>query len=250
MKLRIALVILLLLFLMAWFSMKNRDQISLFQVKSEVFNSCFTASYTINVPTEKVFSQTKGTVYPLVGDGEKVKGQEEICLVQGENTVTYKSPQEGLVVFRAKGQVEGGALLFEIVPLEANIFVSLYPEQAKEISGRDFLELQFPFSQQKVWSELLYLKKEGKSWKAELLVRDFLPQLLTSSPSMVTVFLKTLEGVPVIPKEALAVLNGELGVYQKTNNGFQFVPVNVLGSDNSCVAVSGIAPGTQVKIAP
>jgi hypothetical protein len=46
------------------------------------------------------------------------------------------------------------------------------------------------------------------------------------------------------------VLNGELGVYQKTNNGFQFVPVNVLGSDNSCVAVSGIAPGTQVKIAP
>lgn len=244
------LVIMLLLFLVVWFALKDRGQSQLFQVKSEVFCSCFTVSYTLTTSTEKVFSNMKGTVYPLVGDGEKVRAQEEICLVQSETTNTYKASQEGLVVFRAKGQVDKGTLLFEIVPLEANIDLSLYPEQANRLSGKDFLELRFPFSPQRVWSELVFLKKEGTSWKAELLVRDFLPQLFTLSAPVVTIFFQTLEGVPVIPKQALCVQNGELGVYQKVDKEFQFVPVTVLGSDNSNVAISGLNPGAEVKIAP
>jgi hypothetical protein len=250
MKLKIGFVILLILFLVAWFALKDRSQSEIYQVRMGDLYLCFSAQYAFDTQTEKIFSETKGTLYPLVGDGEKVKAQEEICLVQGDNTKIYKSSQAGLVVFRTRGEVESGALLLEILPLEGSIRISMYPEQARDVSGKEFLGLQFPFSGQEVWGEFLSMERRGDLWDVRLMIRDFLPQLLKAPSGVVTIFYGSLKQVPLIPKRALTVQNGELGVYRETNGDFEFSPVQILGSDYSNLAVSGIKPGSMIKIGP
>lgn len=250
MNAKIALVVCLLIFLGVWFFLRDKNQTEYFQVKIGDLFLSFSADYSFKNQGEKSFSQNSGTVFPLVGDGEKVRFQDEVCLVQGETSRVYKAQSGGIVVFRGKGEVEEGALLFEILPVEGTVGISLYNEQALKVSGKSFIGLKFPFLKQEIWGELQSLEKEGEKWKLELKVRDLILELAKSPTGTVTLVYGSLKGVAIIPKKALSVKEGQLGVYLENDDNSEFAPVEVLGSDGYCLAVSGVTSGVRIMVEP
>ncbi|MCR4428979.1 MAG: hypothetical protein NUV68_06570 [Caldiserica bacterium] len=250
MNTKIALVVSLLIFLGVWFFLSEKSQTELFQVKIGDLNLSFSADYSFESQGEKSFSQNSGSLFPLVGDGEKVRFQDEVCIVQGESSRVYKAQSGGIVVFRAKGEVEAGALLFEIFPEEGTIEIPLAGEQASKVSGKNFLGLKFPFLTQEIWGEFQSLEKAGDEWKLTILTRDLIPELAKTPTGSLTLIYGSLKDVAIIPKKALSVKDGQLGVFLEGEGDSDFVPVEVLGGDGSNLAVSGVTPGVRVKVEP
>ena len=248
MKLKITLLLILLVFLGAWFLLRVRSPVELSPVKVGDLELSFSVPYFLELTKDELRSQNDGQLYPLVGEGEKVRENQEICLVQGERTITYKAPVGGLVSFRARGEVQKGDLLCEVLLPEGSIRLDLYPEQAKKLQGKSYIELKYDFSPQMVWGELASLEKKGDVWEARLIVRDYLSQLSKAESGTVFVYYDRLEDVALVPMEALVVEDGEIGIKVKNSSGLEFLPVTILGHNQSFLAVSNINPDAKVVL--
>jgi predicted deacylase len=117
--------------------------------------------YTFEAQAEEIRATQNGSVLTYFSEGERVKLGEEICAVRNGSQVSYTAPTAGFVTYLATpgATVNTGTPLAQILPTQGILTVDLTPEQARNISQENDLQVLFPFSAERVWVDVLQIGK-------------------------------------------------------------------------------------------
>ncbi len=251
-RLLFLLLIVCLLFSFYAFFPREGDPPSLYLAKKGDLELFLVLPYHFAPDSTEVFARGKGVLVPLVAEGEKVEAGAVICLTKGDSTISYQAPAAGIVstYTQTKNQLlESGDYLFEILPSRVNLTVDLTLEQFRRIEFHRSLQLELPFSPERIWGDPTDVTREGDRWTMQISVMDFLKQLGRQREGRLKVFYGWEKEGLILPAEVLEVEGGIIGVNVRTvANESKFIPVEVRAVSGSQLSIAGITPGEQVII--
>ncbi len=205
--------------------------------------------YRLDLTVEPVRASQAGTFTPFLEAGEKVEAGRAVGILRGSSEVTLQAPQAGILAFpeeRGGLAVSEGEPLFVVLPSAGTLECRLTTEQAHALEKQTSLEVEFPFSHQRVWIEPTRLVEEGDGWSLWATSIDFLSELVRHPEGQLRAYYGLLPKAVVIPVTALQYQGGELGVLVEQEGVAVFQAVQVRASVDGLVAVEGLQPPQRV----
>jgi len=202
--------------------------------------------YSLEIENYQVRADSPGRFFKLVEDGEKVKKNQQIGLMQNGVNETYFASSSGIVAFLTDHEeVEEGEALFALLSPQGILNVVLFPEERKMLQDLSFWRMDIKGGDE-FFARVISVEENDGNWLVKLEVKDFLPQLFRDQNEKIKIHLGTLRNVTLIPLETLKVKDGFLGVEIRRGGKKEFAPVEVLGNDGIRAAVEGIKPGEEL----
>ena len=205
--------------------------------------------YRLDLTVAPVRASQAGTFTPFLEAGEKVEAGRAVGVLRGISEVTLQAPQAGIVAFpgeRGGLAVSEGDPLFVVLPSAGTLECRLTTEQAHALEKQTSLEVEFPFSHQRVWIEPTRLVEEGDGWCLWATSIDFLAELVRHPEGQLRAYYGLLPKAVVIPVTALRTQGGELGVLLEQGGKPVFQAVQVRAAVDGVVAVEGLQPPQRV----
>jgi len=226
-----------------------KSQLDWIVVEQRDLELSFIVPYRLDLSAEPVRASQAGTFTPFLEAGEKVEAGRTVGILRGSSEVTMQAPQAGILAFL--GELGGlavseGEPLFVILPSAGKIECRLTAEQAHALEEQTSLEVEFPFSHQRVWVEPIRLVEEGDGWSLWAASIDFLAELVRRPEGQLRVYCGLLPKAVVIPVTALRTQEGELGVLLEQEGEPVFQAVQVRAAVDGVVAVEGLYPPQRV----
>ncbi|MCX5970116.1 MAG: hypothetical protein NTV14_01135 [Coprothermobacterota bacterium] len=226
-----------------------KPQLEWIVVEQRDLELSFVIPYRLDLTVAPVRASHSGTFTPFLEAGEKVEVGRAVGILRGSSEVTLQAPQAGIVAFpgeRSGLTVREGEPLFVILPGEGTLEFRLTTEQAHALEKQTSLEVEFPFSHQRVWIEPTRLVEEGDGWSLRATTIDFLAELVQHPEGQLRVYSGLLVKAVVIPVTALRTEGGELGVLLEQGGEPVFQAVQVRAAVDGMVAVEGLQPPQRV----
>jgi hypothetical protein len=206
-------------------------------------------AYRLELSVAPVRASQAGVFTPFLEAGEKVEAGRAVGILRGSSEITLQAPQAGVLAFpeeRGGLAVSEGDPLFMVLPSAGTLECRLTTEQARALEKLASLEVEFPFSHQRVWIEPIRIVEEGDGWRLWATSIDFLAELVQRPEGQLRVYYGLLPKAVVIPVTALRAQDGELGVLLEQNGEAVFQAVQVRAAVDGVVAVEGLQPPQRV----
>ncbi len=203
----------------------------------------FVIPYRLDLTVKPVQASQDGTFIPFLEAGEKVESGRAIGILRGSSEMILQAPQAGILAFpREQGglAVRKGEPLFMILPNVGTLECRLTTEQAHALEKQNSLEVEFPFSHQRVWIEPTRLEEGGDGWSLWATSIDFLAELVRYPEGQLRAYYGLLPEAVLIPVTALQCQEGELGVLVEQDGEPVFQAVQVRAAVDGIIAVEGL----------
>jgi hypothetical protein len=221
-----------------------RSKLEWVQAEQRDLELCFSLPYQLDLSLVVVAPQG-GFVTTMVETGEKVETGQTVGWIKGTPDLPLLAPVGGIAICftnSPSGPVTQGETVLAILPGETKLSCPMTTEQGKALDEKGSLEVQFPFSPQRVWVEVKGVEEENDGWRLTLACIDFLRDLARHPTGTLTAFYGLLPDAVTIPAKALFVQGGQLGVYLLVAEDRVFRPVTIDGTSGGMIAVKGIDP--------
>lgn len=229
-----------------------------------------------------VFASRAGTLNPVAQEGQRVAEREPVAVIRtsGGASQVMEAPGAGVVCYHTDGWekvltpqnvlalelvnldksppalqesasgvfVEAGQPLFKIVNnLQPTLIWFHFDSQYLDLFPAVGKKLTFSLDDKICQGTLKNLTSHGVTGQGVLELDR--KELLHERQVQLSIILAKAEG-PVIPNRALVLKDNEQGVYKKTLQGYQWIPVQVVLQGEDYSVVDGLLRGDRVITNP